>query len=125
MMKGSIRRQNGLTLIGFIIVLVVILFFAYAAMRVVPMYLEYHALIGAMDKLVDDPTAKSMSPSKIKQSIKMSLWASYASNNINEKNIFISKKDGGVVVRVTYEVRKEFMGNIDLIGSFNRSVELR
>lgn len=125
MMKGSIRRQNGLTLIGFIIVLVVILFFAYAAMRVVPMYLEYHALIGAMDKLVDDPTAKSMSPSKIKQSIKMSLWASYASNNINEKNIFVSKKDGGVVVRVAYEVRKEFMGNIDLIGSFDRSVELR
>ena len=125
MMTASIRRQNGLTLIGFIIVLVVVLFFAYAAMRVAPMYLEYHALIGAMDKLVEDPTAKSMSPSKIKQSIKMSLWASYASNNINEKNIFISKKDGGVVVRVAYEVRKEFMGNIDLIGSFDRSVELR
>ena len=61
MMKGSIRRQNGLTLIGFIIVLVVILFFAYAAMRVVPMYLEYHALIGAMDKLVDDILSKTVS----------------------------------------------------------------
>lgn len=125
MMTGSIRRQNGLTLTGFIIVLAVVLFFAYAAMRVVPMYLEYHALIGAMDKLVADPMAKSMSPSKIKQSIKMSLWASYASNNIDEENIFISKRDGGVVVRVAYEVRKEFMGNIDLIGSFDRSVELR
>ena len=125
MMTTRLRRQHGLTLIGFIIVLVVVLFFAYAAMRVVPMYLEYHALIGAMDKLVEDPTAKSMSPAKIKQSIKMSLWASYASNNINEKNMFISKKDGGVVVRVAYEVRKEFMGNIDLIGSFDRSVELR
>jgi Tfp pilus assembly major pilin PilA len=125
MMTSRIRRQKGLTLIGFIIVLVVVLFFAYSAMRVVPMYLEYHALINAMDKLVDDPTAKSMSPRKIKESITMSLWASYASNNIKEKDIRISKKDGGVLVRVAYEVRQEFLGNIDLIGSFDRSVELR
>ena len=124
-MTSRIRRQNGLTLTGFIIVLAVMLFFAYSAMRVVPMYLEYHALINAMDKLVDDPTAKSMSPRKIKQSITMSLWASYASNNIKEKDIHISKKDGGVLVRVAYEVRQEFLGNIDLIGSFDRSVELR
>lgn len=125
MMTSRIRKQNGLTLIGFIIVLVVALFFAYSAMRVIPMYLEYHALINAMDKLVEDPTAKGMSPAKIKQSIKMSLWASYASNNIKEKNIHISKKDGGVLIRVKYEVRQEFIANIDLIGSFDRSAELR
>ena len=124
-MEMSNRKQKGLTLVGFIIVLVIVLFFAYSAMRVVPMYLEYHALVNAMEKLQKDPLAKSMSPAKIKQSIKMSLWASYASENIKEKNIRISKKDGGVLVRVTYEVRKEFLGNIDLIGSFDRTVELR
>jgi hypothetical protein len=125
MMKNSIRKQDGLTLMGFLIVLVIVLFFAYSAMRVVPMYLEYHALVNAMEKLQNDPAAKSMSPAKIKQAIKMSLWASYASQNIKEKDMRISKKDGGVLVRVTYEVRKEFLGNIDLIGSFDRTVELR
>jgi hypothetical protein len=55
----------------------------------------------------------------------MSLWASYASQNIKEKDMRISKKDGAVVVRVAYEVRKEFLGNIDIIGSFDRTVELR
>ena len=125
MMTSRIRKQNGLTLIGFLIVLAVALFFAYSAMRVIPMYLEYHALINAMNKLVEDPTAKSMSPAKIKQSIQMSLWASYASANVKDKNISISKKDGGVRVRVAYEVREEFLGNIDLIGSFDRTVELR
>lgn len=124
-MTSRIRKQNGLTLIGFLIVLAVALFFAYSAMRVVPMYLEYHALINALDKLVEDPTAKSMPPRKIKESITMSLWASYASNNIKEKDIHISKKDGGVRVRVAYEVRQEFLGNIDLIGSFDRTVMLR
>jgi len=122
MNKGS---QKGLTLIGFLIVLCVVLFFAYAGMRIVPMYLEYHALINAMDKLANDPMSKSMPAYKIKQSIQMSLWASYASNNIKNENIRISKKSDGVNVRVAYEVREDFLGNIDLVGSFDRTVVLR
>ena len=121
----NMRKQDGLTLLGFLIVLVVVLFFAYAAMRIVPMYLEYHALTNAMAKLEDDPYAKGMTPQKIKQSITTSLWASYASNNIKPEHIHISKKSGGVTVRVAYEIREDFIANIDLIGSFDRSVVLK
>ena len=121
----NIRKAKGLTLIGFLIVLVMVLFFAYAGMRVVPMYLEYHALGSALSKLEKDPAAKNMTPQKIKQSIQSSLWASYASNNIKPEHIRISKKSGGVNVRVAYEIREEFLGNIDIIGSFDKSVMLR
>jgi len=121
----NIRRHGGLTLIGFLIVLVVSLFFAYAAMRVIPMYLEYHALGNALKLLQEDPGAKTMTPAKIKQKIQMSLWASYASNNIKDKHVRISKTGEGVRVRVVYEVRKPFLGNIDIIGSFDKSVLLR
>jgi Tfp pilus assembly major pilin PilA len=124
-MEMNIRKQNGLTLIGFVIVLSIVLLFAYAGMRLIPMYLEYYALVNALQKLENDPMAKSMAPYKIKQSIQMSLWASYASNNIKNEHIRISKKSDGINVRVVYEVRKDFLGNIDLIGSFDRSVVLR
>jgi hypothetical protein len=124
-MEMNVRKQNGLTLIGFIIVLGIVLFFAYGGMRIIPMYLEYHALINAMDKLANDPMAKAMPAYKIKQSIQMSLWASYASNNIKNEHIRISKKSDGVNVRVAYEVREDFLGNIDLVGSFDRTVVLR
>jgi hypothetical protein len=119
------RKAKGLTLLGFLIVLVVVLFFAYAGMRIVPMYLEYHALGSALSKLENDPAAKNMSPQKIKQSIENHLWASYASNNIKPEHIRISKKSGGVNVRVSYEIREEFLGNIDIIGSFDKSVMLK
>jgi len=124
-MKMNVRKNRGLTLIGFVIVLVIVVFFAYAGMRVVPMYLEYHALVNAMDKLKSDPMAKSMPAHKIKDSIQRSLWASYASNNIKPENIRISKKTDGINVRVAYEVREDFLGNIDLVGSFDRTVVLR
>ena len=121
----KIRNESGLTLIGFLIVLCVTLFFAYAGMRVIPMYLEYHALGNAMEVLRKDPTSKSLPPGKIKNKIQMSLWASYASNNIKHEHMHISKKSDGVNVRVKYEVRKPFLANIDIIAMFDRSVVLR
>ena len=121
----KIRKQSGLTLVGFFITLVVVLFFAYGAMRVVPMYLEYYSLIAALEKLENDPSAKTMTSRQIKQSIEDSLWVSYSDNNINAKHIRISKKSEGINVRVAYEVRKPFLGHISLIGSFDRSVILR
>ena len=124
-MEMNIRKHRGLTLLGFLIVLAVVLFFAYAGMRVIPMYLEYHALTTAMDKLKNDPASKSLPAHKIKQNIQNSLWASYASNNIKNEHIRISKKSDGVNVRVAYEVRADFLANIDLIGSFDRTVVLR
>ena len=121
----KIRNDSGLTLIGFLIVLTVVLFFAYAGMRVVPMYLEYHALGNAMDSLADDPTASKLPPARIKDKIQRSLWASYASNNIKKEHIRISKKSDGVNVRVKYEIREPFLGNIDIVGKFDRNVVLR
>jgi hypothetical protein len=124
-MEMNIRNRKGLTLIGFLVVLVVVLFFAYAGMRVIPMYLEYQALISAMDKLKNDPAAKAMPPWRIKESIARSLWVSYASNNITKDHMRISKKSDGINVRVAYEVREDFLGNIDIIASFDRTVVLR
>jgi hypothetical protein len=121
----NIRKNSGLTLIGFLIVLAVSLFFAYAAMRVIPIYLEYHALVNAMDLLAKEPGAKSLPPLRIKMKIENSLWASYASNNIKRKHMRISRKSEGVNLRVNYEVRKPFLGNIDIIAKFDRSVILR
>jgi hypothetical protein len=120
----NIRRESGLTLIGFLIVLVMILFFVYAGMRVVPMYLEYHALGNALQTLKDDPASKSMPPQKLKQRIQTSLWASYANANIKKEHMHISKKSDGINIRVKYEVREPFLGNISIVGNFEKSVVL-
>ncbi len=119
-----IRKQRGLTLIGFIIVLAFGLLIAYTGMRVIPMYLEYYALINALNTLQTTPGAKDMEPSRMRTNIINSLWVSYSSNNIKREHIRISRSDG-VKVRVAYEVRKPWVGNLDLIGKFDKTVVLR
>ena len=120
----NVRKQKGLTLIGFGIVLVIGLFFAYVGMRLIPIYLEYHAVTGAMDTLQADPSAATLSPGKIRNRIMNSLYVSYATDNIQPHHIQI-KRSQGVQVRVAYEVRKPMIGNVDVIVSFDRSVTLR
>jgi hypothetical protein len=121
----NVQRQRGLTLVGFLIVLCMVLFFAYGAMRIAPMYLEYNALVNAMNGLKNDPMAKTYQPQEIKRRIEDSLWVSYASNNIRKEHMRISKKTDGINVRVAYEIREPFLGNIDIIGSFENTVVLR
>lgn len=120
----NIRKHNGLTLLGFLIVLVVTLFFVYAGMRIIPMYLEYHALKNAMSVLEADPMAKSLTPLQIKQKIEDSLWASYAANNIKRDHMHISRKTGGIRVRVAYKVESPFFAQISLVGTFENEVVL-
>jgi hypothetical protein len=63
-------------------------------------------------------------PGQIKKKIARSLWVSYSSNNIKPKHMHISKVTGGTKVRVAYEIRNDFLGNIDIIGKFDKSVIL-
>lgn len=121
----NFRRQSGLTLIGFFIVLAVALFFIYAGMRVIPMYIEYHALVTSMNSLEEDPTAKSLSPQQIKRKLEDFLWVNYSTENIQREHMRITRAQGGIKVRVAYEVRKPFLGNIDIVGHFDRSIILK
>jgi len=119
----NIQKQSGLTLMGFLMVLVLGLFFAYTGMKIIPSYLEYNALVNALRTVQSDPESFSWPPSKIRDRIQRSLWVSYASGNITDRNIRISRNEG-VKVHVAYEVRKTWIGNIDLIMHFTKTVTL-
>ena len=49
------RKQNGITLMSFLVVLVVVGFFAVVAMKLFPMYSEYHNMKAAVDAFAAQP----------------------------------------------------------------------
>jgi hypothetical protein len=51
------------------------------------------------------------------------LYLSYTDDNVGEENIRIVRRDG-VNVRITYEVRKPIIGNVDVIAAFDKQVKL-
>ncbi len=118
------RRQGGMTLIGFVVVLAVLGLFAYVGMKLVPMYSEYYAVKQAMKGLAQEPGIANRDPSKIKDLFFRRLYISYA-ENVKEEDIKFERLDaGGWKMTVAYELRKPMMGNLDVVGKFNATEDL-
>ena len=117
------RTQGGMTLIGFVIVLGVIGFFAYIAMRLVPMYSEYYAVKQALKGLEAEPGIANRDPAKIQDLFFRRLYISYA-ENVKPANVEIERVESGWEMHVAYEVRKPLVGNLDVVGKFEASEDL-
>ena len=114
------RTQGGMTLIGFVIVLAVVGFFAYVGMKLVPMYSEYYAVKSALKGLRDEPGIANQDPGRIQDLFFRRLYVSY-SENVKPGNVSLEREDGGWRMSVDYEVRKPLVGNLDVVGKFSTS----
>jgi len=118
----KIHKQQGLSLIGFIIVLAMVLFVSYLGMKIVPIYMEYFSVVSAMNGVASERGSANLPPFDIRYKIISRLQVSYA-KNIKESHIKITRGDG-VQVRVAYEVRQAVIGNLDVVAKFDKSVRL-
>lgn len=117
------RNQGGMTLLGFLLVLVVVGFAAFIAMRLFPMYQEYYAVKSSLKGLAGEPGVSDMDPAKIQDLFFRRLYINY-SQNVKPSNIKIERMDGGWKMSVNYEVRNELVGNLDVVGKFDASEAL-
>ncbi|MFT4256809.1 MAG: DUF4845 domain-containing protein [Pseudoxanthomonas sp.] len=117
------RKQKGITLVGFLIVLAVVGFAAFIGMKLFPMYQEYYAVKSAVTGLAGEPGVGDMDPSKIQDLFFRRLYINY-SENVKPENVKISRIDQGWKMDVNYEVRRSLIGNLDVVGKFDLSKEL-
>ncbi len=116
------RKQGGLTLIGFIIVLSIALFVAYLGMKIGPKYMEYYAVVSAMNDMSEEKGNAKKSPVVLRRNLKARLYVSYSSS-VKDKHIKGTRSNGGRL-RVAYDVREPIIGNLDVILTFDKSVPL-
>jgi len=117
------HTQRGMSLLGFILVLSMVLCFAYLGLRIAPIYLEYYSVVSALNGLAAERGSAQYTPYDIKVKLLNRLYLSYTDANVGEENIRIIRRDG-VQVRIAYEVRKPVVGNIDVMASFDKTVQL-
>lgn len=117
------RKQSGLSLVGFLVVLAVVGFAAYIGMKLFPMYQEYYSVQSAMKGLANEPGVADMDPAKVQDLFFRRLYINY-SENVKPQNVKFERTDGGWKMRVNYEVRKPLVGNLDVVGRFDKTQEL-
>ena len=119
----KIKKQSGMTLIGFIIVLSVVLFISFIGMKIAPIYLEYYSVVSAMNGVAEERGSANYSPYDIKVKVLNRLYLSYSAENVKEKHIKLIRSKG-VHLQIAYEVRKPVIGNLDVMATFDKSVRL-
>ncbi len=117
------HKQEGLTLISFIIVLGVVLFIAYIGMKIGPKYMEYYSVVSALNDMSKEPGNANKTAVVLRGNLKSRLYVSYAPS-VTDRHIKITRSNG-VRMRVAYEVREPIIGNLDVIMTFDKSVQLR
>ena len=117
------RLQSGMTMLGFLITLAVVMFFLYCGMKVVPMYTEYYSVKKALAGLAAEPGITNQSKEKIRDLFFRRLYMSYA-NNVKTDALKIESTDQGYRMIVDYEQRRELLANLDVVGKFHAEQEL-
>src|SRR5690606_23350996 len=115
--KAMKRNERGMTLLGFVIVLAVVGFFAYVAMRLFPMYQEYYSVRSAMKGLAAEPGIGTQDPARIQDLFFRRLYINY-SENVKKEHVKLRRVDNGWEMNVQYEVRRPLVGNLDVVGKF-------
>ena len=117
------RKQSGLSLVGFLVVLAVVGFAAYVGMKLFPMYQEYYSVTSAMKGLANEPGVADMDPAKVQDLFFRRLYINY-SENVKPQNVKFERMEGGWKMRVNYEVRRPLVGNLDVVGKFDKTQDL-
>lgn len=115
-------RQAGISLIGFLIVLLVIGFFGFMVMKLFPAYSEAMGVSKALSQEASDGVdGKSLAEIRNQMSIK------FDNQYVDEKNVPLSaitlqKGASGMELHVDYDRDIPFIYNIDFLVHFNKSV---
>lgn len=118
------RKQSGMTLTSFVVVLAVVGFGLYIGMKLFPMYQEYYSVRTAMKGLANEPGSANMDPSKLQDLFFRRLYINY-SENVKKEDVKFERVDGGWRMKVNYEVRRELIGNLDIVGKFDTSQDMK
>jgi hypothetical protein len=119
------RKARGITLIGFAILLAVVGFFVYLAMRLVPVYVEYMGIVKSMEQVRSESGSANASPEEIRRSLSLKFNTQYIDDNaIPPQAIQVIREGNAQVLRIRYERRVPFVYNLELLATFDKSVSL-
>lgn len=112
------KKQQGLSFFGFIIVAIVVAAAAITAFRVVPAYTQYFSIKSTIARLAKDSVG--LPPATIRESFSKSADIGYI-KDVSDKDLKIVQTGGVTQIAVDYEKVVPLVANISLLLEFSIS----
>jgi Domain of unknown function (DUF4845) len=124
LMRRPGRRQAGITALGFIILALFIGLFAFAAIRLTPVYLNYMKVSGVLDGVHKEFDSQNPSRAQIRTSIRRRFDVESVSV-ISERDIKVINEGSGFRVEAIYDHTTPFIANVSFTVHFSKKVLVR
>ena len=116
------RRQRGVTMIGWVFLLIPMALTLYAFIRVGPVYLNYWRIVDAMQKTASEFKGdETLSSTAIKNSLAKRFDIGYV-EKITTNDIEVKKAGTGWEMTTAYEGTAPLFSNISIVIDFNKTV---
>lgn len=121
------RKQRGVSLTGWLVILILAGFFASVGFKILPHYMDNRAL----DKMITAVEPDAASGIQIRNAGE---FRSYINKNMQVNNIRnltaadimdVRTEGADLYVHLNYEVREKILKNIDLVVSFDKEYRVR
>ena len=117
--------QQGITMIGFVMLVCVLGFFAYAGMKLLPVYTEYFGVVKSMKIVQSEPNIETKSIDEILQILNVQFELQYVNEkDVPPKAIQLVTANGGRSLRIAYDIEVPFLYNVNLLVKFDKTVDL-
>ena len=116
-------RQRGATLLGMLVIVAIVGFGLYAGIRLMPIYLEYMAIVRAMEQSAKE-NGDGATPADLRNSL-IRRWGVEDIKSIGPDDIDIKKAGSGYTMRAWYRAESPFVGNVALIATFDKTVNAK
>ncbi|HEC30139.1 MAG TPA: DUF4845 domain-containing protein [Gammaproteobacteria bacterium] len=118
-----INKQTGMTGIGWVTVVLIIGFFAYLGLKIVPIQIEAYKVRSALERLNEVPHITNMTKKEIVKHL-FNQFSIEDIDSVKAEDIGYSKEKGVVTVTIGYEHRIQFIKPYDIIGVFREKVRI-
>ena len=122
-MYSSAHRQSGMTLISFLMMFVLIGFFALLVIKLAPIYLEHFKVSSSLQTLKNEPDIGHKSKEEIIRLLEKR-WEINMVNVVTGKDVEFTRTSSSMKVQIAYEVSTHILGNIDALVYFDDSIEV-
>jgi hypothetical protein len=118
------RKQAGITTIGFLILTVFLSMFAYAAIRLAPLYLNYVKIAGIVNGVHKEFDSQNATRNVLVKSISRRFDVE-GITNIKARDIKVTSDGGGFMVEAVYDHNAPFLGNVSFTVHFDKKALIR
>jgi hypothetical protein len=121
---ASVPREQGMTAVGMLILALFVGLFAFAAIRLTPVYLNYMKVAGVLEGVFDEFDSQGPSRGAIQTSI-LRRFDVESVSVITHRDIKVTPDNGGFLVVADYDHTSPFIANVYFTVKFHKQVLVR